>query len=207
VSSVLWSVCRRVPGPPGRYARPAWCGSRSSLHGNAAPMVGAVVGRRPGRAEHRRGSHRTRGVGWDDLNGTRARRIGGRCHRMGQESMWRDHNGRDGWLAGAAREGASGSVITRLTPQDASFYRLESSSNPIHIGSLAILHNTTTDSAGDGKGRPCLDYARLVDLVESRLSLVPRYRRKVREIPLSLGRPVWVEDSRFDINYHIRRSA
>src|SRR5690606_16124982 len=59
----------------------------------------------------------------------------------------------------------------------------------------------------DGKGRPCLDYARLVDLVESRLSLVPRYRRKVREIPLSLGRPVWVEDSRFDINYHIRRSA
>lgn len=125
---------------------------------------------------------------------------------MGQESMWRDHNGRDGLLAEAAREGASGSVITRLTPQDASFYRLESSSNPIHIGSLAILQNTTADS-GDGHNKPVLDYDRLVDLVESRLSLVPRYRRKVREIPLSLGRPVWVEDSRFDINYHIRRSA
>ncbi|MBF6211018.1 wax ester/triacylglycerol synthase family O-acyltransferase [Nocardia puris] len=90
-------------------------------------------------------------------------------------------------------------MITRLTPQDASFYRLESSSNPIHIGSLAIVRN--------GDDEPALDYDRLVDLVESRLSLVPRYRRKVREIPFALGRPVWVEDSRFDITYHIRRSA
>ncbi|MFR9751192.1 WS/DGAT/MGAT family O-acyltransferase [Nocardia sp. 004] len=95
-------------------------------------------------------------------------------------------------------------MITRLTPQDTAFYRLESSSNPIHIGSLAIVRNTDPD---DSAGVPILDYDRLVDLVESRLALVPRYRRKVREIPLSLGRPVWVEDSRFDITYHIRRSA
>ncbi|UGT65601.1 wax ester/triacylglycerol synthase family O-acyltransferase [Nocardia gipuzkoensis] len=95
-------------------------------------------------------------------------------------------------------------MITRLTPQDTAFYRLESSSNPIHIGSLAIVRNT---ESGDNTGQAILDYDRLVDLVESRLPLVPRYRRKVREIPLSLGRPVWVEDSRFDITYHIRRSA
>ncbi|MEU7628476.1 wax ester/triacylglycerol synthase family O-acyltransferase [Nocardia sp. NPDC049220] len=95
-------------------------------------------------------------------------------------------------------------MITRLTPQDAEFYRLESSSNPIHIGSLAIVRST---DAGDGAGPPILNYDRLVDLVESRLPLVPRYRRRVREIPLALGRPVWVEDSRFDITYHIRRSA
>ncbi|WP_157110310.1 WS/DGAT/MGAT family O-acyltransferase [Nocardia anaemiae] len=93
-------------------------------------------------------------------------------------------------------------MITRLTPQDASFYRLESSSNPIHIGSLAIVRGS--DSA---QGETALDYDGLVDLVESRLSLVPRYRRKVREIPFALGRPVWVEDSHFDITYHIRRSA
>ncbi|WP_040791768.1 WS/DGAT/MGAT family O-acyltransferase [Nocardia paucivorans] len=96
-------------------------------------------------------------------------------------------------------------MITRLTPQDASFFRMESSSNPVHIGSLFILDNST-DSSSNGNG-PALDYESLVDLVESRLSLVPRYRRKVREIPLSLGRPVWVEDSRFDITYHVRRSA
>ncbi|TQM30913.1 WS/DGAT/MGAT family O-acyltransferase [Nocardia bhagyanarayanae] len=95
-------------------------------------------------------------------------------------------------------------MITRLTPQDAAFYRLESSSNPIHIGSLAIVRNT---DEGRLDGEAALDYDRLVDLVESRLALVPRYRRKVREIPFALGRPVWVEDSRFDITYHIRRSA
>ncbi|MEU4343003.1 wax ester/triacylglycerol synthase family O-acyltransferase [Nocardia sp. NPDC023852] len=95
-------------------------------------------------------------------------------------------------------------MITRLTPQDASFYRLESSSNPIHIGSLAIVLNT---DSGAGAGTPILNYDRLVDLVDARLPLVPRYRRRVREVPLSLGRPVWVEDSRFDITYHIRRSA
>ncbi|GAB2641823.1 WS/DGAT/MGAT family O-acyltransferase [Nocardia goodfellowii] len=90
-------------------------------------------------------------------------------------------------------------MITRLTPQDASFFRLESSSNPMHIGALAIVRN-----ADD---QPGIDYDRLVDLVESRLPLVPRYRRKVREIPFALGRPVWVEDSGFDITYHVRRSA
>ncbi|MFE9580811.1 wax ester/triacylglycerol synthase family O-acyltransferase [Nocardia sp. NPDC006044] len=95
-------------------------------------------------------------------------------------------------------------MITRLTPQDASFYRLEPSSNPIHIGSLAILRNIEPGSAA---ADPVLDYDRLVDLVDARLSLVPRYRRKVREIPFALGRPVWVEDSQFDVTYHIRRSA
>ncbi|WP_406232533.1 WS/DGAT/MGAT family O-acyltransferase [Nocardia sp. NBC_01009] len=95
-------------------------------------------------------------------------------------------------------------MITRLSPQDAAFYRLESSSNPIHIGSLAIVRNT---DPAHGSEEPALDYDRLVDLVEARLSLVPRYRRKVREIPFALGRPVWVEDSAFDITYHIRRSA
>ncbi|AYF72616.1 wax ester/triacylglycerol synthase family O-acyltransferase [Nocardia yunnanensis] len=95
-------------------------------------------------------------------------------------------------------------MITRLTPQDASFYRLESSSNPMHIGSLAIVRNP---AAGGNSGRTPLDYEGLVSLVEARLPLVPRYRRKVREVPFALGRPVWVDDGQFDITYHIRRSA
>ncbi|WP_067659695.1 WS/DGAT/MGAT family O-acyltransferase [Nocardia harenae] len=85
-------------------------------------------------------------------------------------------------------------MITRLTAQDASFHRQEQSSNPVYIGSLAIVEGP-------------LDYDRLLDLVETRLAMVPRYRRKVRAIPLALGRPVWVEDSAFDLTYHIRRSA
>lgn len=99
-------------------------------------------------------------------------------------------------------------MITRLAPQDAAFYRLESSSNPIHIGSLIIVAGSESgDGSAAGDAPQGVDYDSLVDLVESRLALVPRYRRKVREIPLSLGKPVWVEDSKFDITYHVRRSA
>ncbi|KAA0023990.1 WS/DGAT/MGAT family O-acyltransferase [Antrihabitans cavernicola] len=88
-------------------------------------------------------------------------------------------------------------MVARLTPQDAAFYGVEASSSPVHIGSLAILQNS------DGR----LDYERLLEIVERRLFLVPRYRQKVREVPFGLGRPVWVDDKDFDITYHIRRSA
>ncbi|WP_068270440.1 WS/DGAT/MGAT family O-acyltransferase [Aldersonia kunmingensis] len=88
-------------------------------------------------------------------------------------------------------------MVTRLTPRDATFYALESTKNPIHIGSLMIVDN----AAG------ALDYEKLLALVESRLPEVPRYRQKIREVPFGLGRPVWVDDREFDITYHIRRSA
>lgn len=88
-------------------------------------------------------------------------------------------------------------MVSRLTPRDATFYALESIKNPIHIGSLMIVDN----KAGT------LDYERLLEVVESRLPEVPRYRQKIREVPFGLGRPVWVDDREFDITYHIRRSA
>ena len=40
-----------------------------------------------------------------------------------------------------------------------------------------------------------------------RLPLLPRYRQKLRKVPFRLGRPVWVEDPRFDLSYHVRRTA
>ncbi len=88
-------------------------------------------------------------------------------------------------------------MVNRLTPQDASFYLLESSSSPMHIASLAIL-----DNADDA-----LDYDKLLEIVERRLFLVPRYRKRVREVPFGLALPVWADDRDFDITYHIRRSA
>ncbi|TSD97336.1 wax ester/triacylglycerol synthase family O-acyltransferase [Skermania sp. ID1734] len=88
-------------------------------------------------------------------------------------------------------------MVTRLTPDDASFLELESSSSPVHIGSLAIADNTSG----------ALTYENLVDIVSQRLCLVPRYRQKVRQVPFGLARPVWVDDADFDVSYHIRRSA
>src|SRR3954452_5177713 len=43
--------------------------------------------------------------------------------------------------------------------------------------------------------------------IESRLSLVPRYRQKLRFVPLNQGRPVWVDDPHFNLEYHVRATA
>lgn len=67
----------------------------------------------------------------------------------------------------------------------------------MHLGSLAVFRTP----------RNGFSYENLLSLVEQRLVLVPRYRQKVRELAFGLARPVWVDDSDFDITYHIRRSA
>ncbi|MEQ3550754.1 wax ester/triacylglycerol synthase family O-acyltransferase [Pseudonocardia nematodicida] len=86
---------------------------------------------------------------------------------------------------------------SRLSALDASFLYLEEATTPMHVGGLAVF-----DRPRDG-----FDYDRLVELIEQRLSLVPRYRQKVRHVPGNLARPVWVDDPEFDVTYHVRRSA
>ncbi|MGE2736396.1 WS/DGAT/MGAT family O-acyltransferase [Mycolicibacterium vaccae] len=88
-------------------------------------------------------------------------------------------------------------MVTRLSAADASFYRLESSSTPMYVGSLQILR----------KPRNGLSYETLLHTIEQRLPLIPRYRQKVREVKFDLARPVWIDDRDFDITYHVRRSA
>src|SRR3954447_61329 len=88
-------------------------------------------------------------------------------------------------------------MVTRLSPADAAFYRLENSATPMYVGSLSILR----------KPRNGLSYETLLETVEKRLPQIPRYRQKVREVVLGVARPVWIDDREFDITYHIRRSA
>ena len=87
----------------------------------------------------------------------------------------------------------------RLTPQDVSYLYLESPTTAMHVGTVAVFAVPDSD---DG-----FDYASLCELVARRISLVPRYRQKVRAVPGHLANPVWVDDEDFDIGYHVRRSA
>src|SRR5664279_3499318 len=84
----------------------------------------------------------------------------------------------------------------RLTTADVAFFYLERRTTPQHDGGIAII------TAPDG-----FDYDRLVRLLDERISLVPRYRQKMRAVPGNLANPVWVDDPHFDITYHVRRSA
>jgi diacylglycerol O-acyltransferase / wax synthase len=85
----------------------------------------------------------------------------------------------------------------RLSALDASFLYLEQPTTPMHVGAVALFKRPRTG----------LDYEDLLRLIEQRITLVPRYRQKVRHVPASLARPVWVDDPDFDLTYHVRRSA
>ena len=45
------------------------------------------------------------------------------------------------------------------------------------------------------------------DHIGSRLHLVPRFRQKLRFVPLDQGRPVWVDDPHLNLDYHVRQTA
>ncbi len=85
----------------------------------------------------------------------------------------------------------------RLSALDASFLYLEEATTPMHVGGVWLFR----------RPRSGFDYDRLVELIEQRIGLVPRYRQKVREVPGWFARPVWIDDVDFDITYHVRRSA
>ena len=44
-------------------------------------------------------------------------------------------------------------------------------------------------------------------MIESRLHLIPPFRRRLVDVPLGLDQPYWIEDPDFDIEYHVRELA
>ena len=84
-----------------------------------------------------------------------------------------------------------------MSTLDSSFLALEESSTPMHVGSVMVF-----DAPDEG-----FDYDRLVGIIARRIAYVPRYRQRVRFVPGRLANPVWIDDERFDVTYHVRRSA
>jgi diacylglycerol O-acyltransferase len=82
-----------------------------------------------------------------------------------------------------------------MSAQDAMFLHVENDVTPMHIGGVSIF---------EGPPPPFED---LRTMVQGKLHLTPRYRQKVRFVPLGMGEPVWVDDPHFNIEYHLRHSA
>ena len=85
--------------------------------------------------------------------------------------------------------------MDRMSPLDAVFLHIEDGVMHMHIASCATFEG------------PPPAYDDLVELFRSKIHLVPRYRQKVRFVPGGLGRPVWVDDPHFRLDYHIRHTA
>jgi WS/DGAT/MGAT family acyltransferase len=85
--------------------------------------------------------------------------------------------------------------LDRLSSIDASFLHQEGPTSHMHIGGVLIFHG------------PPPDFVDYVNHVRSRLHLVPRYRQKLATPPFESGRPVWVDDPDFNIEYHVLHTA
>ena len=90
----------------------------------------------------------------------------------------------------------------RLTAADAVFLRIETAHEPQHVGSLSVLEGAPL-RGDDGR----LRFADLQAHVARRVHAVPRLRQQIMEVPYNQGRPVWIDDEHFDIDYHVRLTA
>ncbi len=90
----------------------------------------------------------------------------------------------------------------RLSALDASFLHLETLETPMHVGALAVFDGEPFFGP-EGRFR----LAEVRDLVATRLERIPRFRKRVETVPLGAGQPIWVDDERFDITYHVRLTA
>jgi diacylglycerol O-acyltransferase len=85
--------------------------------------------------------------------------------------------------------------LDRLSSTDASFLHQEGPSSHMHIGALVTA---------DG---PAPAYEDFLNVIRSRLHLVPRYRQRLVFPPANSGRPLWADDTDFNVEYHVRHTA
>src|SRR3954451_4919392 len=83
----------------------------------------------------------------------------------------------------------------RLSAVDATFLAQERANSHMHVGAVLIFEGPTPA------------YDDFLTQIRSRLHLVPRYRHKLAFPPVETGRPVWIDDSSFNLEYHVRHTA
>jgi diacylglycerol O-acyltransferase / wax synthase len=86
----------------------------------------------------------------------------------------------------------------RLSSLDASFLYLERPAMHMHVAALSVFSPTEHGA---------LTYDDVARVAEARLHLAPRLRQRVLRVPAGLARPLWVDDERFDLDFHLRRAA
>ncbi len=90
--------------------------------------------------------------------------------------------------------------MRQLTSLDTQFLALENARQSGHVAGLAIL---------DASERPdgTLTGADIQQLILERLPLLPPLRWRLKEVPLNLDYPYWVDDPDFDLHFHVREIA
>src|SRR6185312_15576868 len=85
--------------------------------------------------------------------------------------------------------------MERLSPLDASFLAVEDETTPMHVGWVA-----TFDEPSPG-------FDAMFEHIAGRLSLAPRFRQRLAEVPLGVHDPVWADDPSFDPSEHLHSAT
>jgi diacylglycerol O-acyltransferase len=85
--------------------------------------------------------------------------------------------------------------LDRLSAIDASFLHQEGPASHMHVGAVTVFEG------------PPPPFGEFLDSLRMRLHLVPRYRQKLAIPPAGTGRPLWIDDPAFNLEYHVRQSA
>jgi WS/DGAT/MGAT family acyltransferase len=88
----------------------------------------------------------------------------------------------------------------RLSALDATFLDVESKAAPMHVGAALIFDAKPLMLEHGG-----LDIERLTRYTEAAVDSIPRYRQRVDWVP-GFGHPVWVDDDRFNMHFHLRHT-
>jgi diacylglycerol O-acyltransferase len=90
-------------------------------------------------------------------------------------------------------------AMQRLSGLDASFLYLESSAQLMHVCGIILLDPSTIPGG--------YSFPEMKAVLEARVSAIPSFRRKLKEVPLEIDHPLWVDDKEFDIDRHVHRLA
>lgn len=89
-------------------------------------------------------------------------------------------------------QNASDDSIQQVSGQDATFLYAESPTSPMHIATLTIMEGS-------------IEFEDFKAIVASKLHLIPKFRKRLLNVPMDLDYPYWVDDPNFDIDLHINR--
>ncbi len=90
--------------------------------------------------------------------------------------------------------------MDQLSPQDSQFLYMETEDNHIQITVVAVFDPSTVP------GGRVVRFKDILAHIDSRLHLNPLFRRRLVHVPLELDFPYWVDDDRFDLEYHVQHS-
>ncbi len=90
--------------------------------------------------------------------------------------------------------------MRQLSENDAAFIY----SDTAHANSnISLLHIYDQSTAPGGVVR----FKQILAHVESRLQQLPNFRERILRVPLDIDYPYWVEDEKFNLEYHVRHIA